>query len=129
MSELLKSIIDDLNAGASPELAKLKPKTLVGQTTSCELMAMEQQLITSGMPVEKLVPLCDLHSQVTRDVLVQIPGPAIPAGHPVDTFRRENQALREAIGRLRAAASPEDRRQPINDLMDIDKHYQRKEHL
>ena len=130
MSELLlKEIIDGLNAGEPVELVKLKLKSLVGSTDSCELMAMEQRLIAGGMPVEKLAGLCDLHSQVTRDVLVQLPAAPLPPGHPVDTFRRENQALREVVARLRAASSADLRRAAINELMDIEKHYQRKEHL
>jgi uncharacterized protein len=130
MSELLlKEIIDGLNAGESPELVKLKLKSLVGRTDSCELMAMEQRLIAGGMPVEKLTGLCDLHSQVAREVLVQLPAAPLPPGHPVDTFRRENRALRDAIATLRAAPDLEARRKAINELMDIEKHYQRKEHL
>ena len=86
--------------------------------------------------------MCDLHSQVTREVLVQLPAKSVPPGHPVDTFRRENEALREAILKMRTAiaavrALPDDAapngqllewRQAYNDLMDIEKHYQRKEH-
>ena len=55
--------------------------------------------------------------------------PAVAPGHPVDTFRQENQALREVIARMRAAADPLALRQAYNDLNDIEKHYQRKEHL
>ncbi len=111
MSELLlKEIIDGLNAGESPDLVKLKLKSLVGRTDSCELMAMEQHLIAGGMPVQKLTGLCDLHSQVTRELLVHLPTTALPAGHPVDTFRRENQALRDVIATLRAASDAEARR-------------------
>jgi len=32
---------------------------------------MEQELIADGMPVEKIQSVCDLHSQVRREVLVQ----------------------------------------------------------
>ncbi len=61
---------------------------------------MEQQLIAEGMPVEEVRSMCDLHSQVTRDVLVQLAPPAsIEPGHPLDTFRRENAALKQVIGR------------------------------
>jgi DUF438 domain-containing protein len=127
--ETLKNIIEGLHAGEAPEQVKAKLRTLVGRTDSCELMAMEQQLIAGGMPVERLQGLCDLHSQVTRDVLVQLPARPLQPGHPVDTFRRENQALREAIARVRTAPSADERRQAVNQLMDIDKHYQRKEHL
>jgi DUF438 domain-containing protein len=104
---------------------------------------MEQELIADGMPVEEIQGMCDLHSQVTREVLVQLAPPPVPPGHPVDTFRRENQALRESVARLQeamnrmlqtaddgdASASLLDWRQALNELQDVDKHYQRKEHL
>ncbi len=64
---------------------------------------MEQELIANGMPVTEILGMCDMHSQVTRDVLVQLaPAPLLP-GHPVDTFRRENEALRRAIARCQTA--------------------------
>ena len=40
---------------------------------------MEQELISEGMPVEEVRSMCDLHSQVTRDVLVQIAGAKLVA--------------------------------------------------
>jgi DUF438 domain-containing protein len=70
--------------------------------------------------------------------------PELPPGHPVDTFVRENAALREQAAKLRTAlaeiaSGPKD--EPVDDarlrgvraayglLMDVDKHYLRKEHL
>ena len=67
---------------------------------------------------------------------------AIVPGHPVDTFRRENEALRGTIAAMTqtltelqntteavsAGAIVLRFRQSCNELMDIDKHYQRKEH-
>jgi DUF438 domain-containing protein len=69
----------------------------------------------------------------------------LPPGHPVDTFTRENTALRETCARLRALgallvtgdggdqpvgrAQREAYRRVYNDLMDVEKHYLRKEHL
>lgn len=117
-------------------------KQLVHQTDYAEIVAMEQELMADGMPVEEIQCMCDLHSQVTRDVLVQLPPKNVPPGHPVDTFRRENDALRGAILAMRLAikqisALPDNDvanapllqwRQAFNDLMDIEKHYQRKEH-
>ncbi len=138
----LKEIIRSLHAGESPETVKSRLRELVRQTDPTEIVAMEQQLIAEGMPVSEIQAMCDLHSQVTREVLVQIRPPEIPPGHPVDTFRRENAALREVIRRARAvmdrirelpdesAAESEllEWRRAVNELMDVDKHYQRKEH-
>ena len=140
---VLKEIIQHLHAGAAPELVKEQLRKIVGETDATEIMAMEQQLIAEGMPVEEVRSMCDLHSQVTRDVLVQLaPPPSIEPGHPLDTFRRENAALKQVIAAARAifaettdlAPASEAKeivfrlRQSANDLMDLDKHYQRKEH-
>ncbi len=139
----LKEIIQHLHAGAAPELVKERLRTIVGETDATEIMAMEQQLMAEGMPVEEVRSMCDLHSQVTRDALVQVTPPvSIQPGHPVDTLRRENAALKQVIatmrgifaeiGHLDGSADAKETtlrlRQSANDLMDLDKHYQRKEH-
>jgi hypothetical protein len=92
------------------------------------------------MPVEEVRSMCDLHSQVTRDVLVQLaPPPTVEPGHPLDTFQHENSVLKQVIAATRAIlAETSDLvpardakeivfrlRQSANDLMDLDKHYQR----
>lgn len=139
--ETLKHIIRHLHSGQAPDAVREQMKRLVGETDYSEIVAMEQELMAEGMPVEEIQSMCDLHSQVTRDVLVQLPPAALPPGHPVDTFRRENAALNAVLGRMRMAmaeiqttaddAVPKGAlltwRHCFNDLMDIDKHYQRKE--
>ncbi len=138
----LKEIIKHLHRGGSPEEVRARLRELVRQTDYSEIVAMEQELMAEGMPVEEIQSMCDLHSQVTRDVLVQLPVRSFPPGHPVDTFRRENQAVREVMARMRRImteiqALPDEAdagplvlewRQALNELQDIDKHYQRKEH-
>jgi DUF438 domain-containing protein len=139
----LKTIIKTLHAGAPQDEVRQNLKDLVRQTDYSEIMAMEQELIAEGMPVSEIQGMCDLHSQVTREVMVQLtPAPLAP-GHPVDTFRRENEALRESLARMQEAMNrvlelgEEDDpkpavlawRQCVNELQDVDKHYQRKEHL
>jgi DUF438 domain-containing protein len=139
----LKSIIKRLHAGEAPDAVRGELQTIVRQTDYSEIMAMEQELMAEGVPASEIQCMCDLHSQVTREVMVQLPPKPVPPGHPVDTFRQENQALQGVLLRFRLAASdlrklPEDAaggaplltlRQAFNDLMDIEKHYQRKEHL
>ena len=139
----LKGIIKRLHAGESPDAVRASLKELVCQTDYSEVMAMEQELIADGMPVEEIQSMCDLHSQVTREVLVQLAPAPLPPGHPVDTMRRENEALRQTMARLQQAmnrvletadegdiSSPLlEWRQALNELQDVDKHYQRKEHL
>lgn len=139
----LKAIIKKLHAGADSGEVRESLKQLVRQTDASEIMAMEQELIAEGMPVREIQSMCDLHSQVTREVLVQVSPSGVIPGHPVDTMRRENVALTEAVDRMQSAmkriqdcqdgtdanAALFDWRQALNDLHDVDKHYQRKEHL
>jgi DUF438 domain-containing protein len=139
----LKEIIRGLHQGDSPEAVRDKMRALVRETDYSEIVAMEQQLMDEGTPCSEIQGMCDLHSQVTREVLVQLAPKTVPPGHPVDTFRRENEALRETIGHMQSAMA-EIRtadagadvapvllrwRTALNELMDIEKHYQRKEHL
>lgn len=137
----LKTIIKRLHGGESPEAVKSQLRELVKETDYSEIVAMEQELLADGMPVEEIRGMCDLHSQVTREVLVQIAPPNVAPGHPLDTFKRENDAIRGVLERMRTAMSSleevdddaqggkplMDWRQAFNDLMDIEKHYQRKE--
>lgn len=139
----LKSIIRQLHEGAPPDAVRDQLRTIVRETDTSEIVAMEQELMAEGMPAEEIMSMCDLHSQLVREVLVQLPARSVPPGHPADTMRRENQALRETVARMRtvidsicslgdAAALPallEQWRQCANELMDVGKHYQRKEHL
>jgi hypothetical protein len=138
----LKEIIQHLHKGEGPDAVRGQLREIVRQTDACEIMAMEQELISGGMPVEEVRSMCDLHSQVTRDVLVQLPATPIAPGHPIDKFRRENAALKQVIEKLRSTiaevAARDDSaeitsqlfqlRQCSNELMDVDKHYERKEH-
>jgi uncharacterized protein len=127
---VLKEIIQHLHSGAAPDAVRQQLAQIVRETGYSEIVAMEQELLAEGMPVEELQSMCDLHSQVTRDVLVQLPAKTLAPGHPADTFRRENAALREVLGKMRAAIAGggSELRQAFNELMDIEKHYQRKEH-
>lgn len=139
----LKHIIRQLHGGAPPDAVRDQLRTIVRETDYSEIVAMEQELMAEGMPAEEIMSMCDLHSQLAREVLVQLPARSVPPGHPADTMRRENQALRETVARMRnvidslcalsdAAALPallDQWRQCANELMDADKHYQRKEHL
>ena len=99
---ILKEIIQHPARGCCSRIVKEQLRKIVGETDATEIMAMEQQLMAEGMPVEEVRAMCDLHSQVTRDVLVQLaPPPSVEPGHPLDTFRRENAALKQVITTMR----------------------------
>ncbi len=81
--------------------------------------------------------MCDLHSNVVSGLLVEREHVGVVAGHPVDVFRRENEALgarakalREELAALASGGAQLDpARALFNELMDVDKHYARKENL
>jgi hypothetical protein len=141
--QTMKAIIRHLHEGGDPADVRDRLKKLVQKTDASEIAAMEQELIADGMSVDEVRSMCDLHAQVLNEIRAQPQPREIPPGHPVDTFRRENEALRRPIDEMKAAIAeargrPEgdrfqeivDRmRQAYNDLTDIDKHYLRKENL
>jgi hypothetical protein len=140
----LKDIISRLHDGEPADAVKSSVAALVGTCDAAEVAAMEQELMADGMPATEIMRMCDLHAQVLRDVMVERPR-TLPPGHPVDTFRRENDALQAACAKLRALAAlattgvADDQpveparhdavRAAYNTLMDVEKHYQRKENL
>lgn len=137
--ETLRSVIVELHEGADPEAVKERLRALVGEVSGSEIAAMEQKLIAEGMPVEQIRGLCDIHHQVLRDLTPALEiGRAIPAGHPVEVMRRENQAILAAVDDLDAAQAPALAGQPIDfaawraaldRVLEVDKHYARKENL
>jgi len=140
----LKEVIRGLHDGQPPGVVKARLASLVRECDASEIAAMEQELIAEGVPARQIMGMCDLHAEVVRDVLVERAGTTLLPGHPVDTFRRENEALGEQVGLLRTAmaalgsgepASAVDPAQLLecrrlfSGVMDVEKHYQRKEHL
>jgi hypothetical protein len=142
----LKEVIRHLHEGKAPSEVKARLAALVRECDASEIAAMEQELMAEGVPASEIMGMCDLHSQVVRDILVEKASAPPPPGHPVDTFRRENEALRAQASDLRralAGLTPVDAdedapvsrerllecRRAFAGLMDVEKHYQRKEHL
>jgi hypothetical protein len=133
----LGKIIKELHAGADPATVKGKLAELVRATTSEEIVAMEQELMADGMAVEEIKRMCDLHSQVLRDLLDERLAIQVPAGHPLDTFRRENVAIADRTRRMRELIASLDAanleatlarwRTLHEELMEVEKHYARKE--
>ncbi|MEW6320375.1 MAG: DUF438 domain-containing protein [Acidobacteriota bacterium] len=142
----LKEVIRHLHEGRAPAEVKSRLAALVRQCDASEIAAMEQELMADGVPVRAIMGMCDLHAEVVRDILVERASAPVPPGHPADTFHRENEALGEQARAMRAALAalaPEgmaadarvdparlfECRRVFAGLMDVEKHYLRKEHL
>jgi DUF438 domain-containing protein len=132
----LKKIIQKLHGGTDPDAVRDELRTIVHETDSTEIAAMEQELIADGMPVEEVQSMCDLHSEVLREFVVEPVQIAPLPGHPLDTMRLENDAIAAVVAEMREVADnlhTDDglsrAREVFARVMDVEKHYQRKENL
>ncbi len=131
--EMIKNILRGLHAGKPLEELKAQFAELAKEADASEIAEVEQMLIGEGMPTADIQELCDLHVAVVREALDHQPPPETIPGHPVFTFRAENQVgarflngLQDALavpGNAGLAAS----RQQLQKLIEFDRHYLRKE--
>jgi len=141
--ELLKHMILQLHEGVAPEAVRARLVELMSKIPYGEVVEVEQELIAEGLPEAEVLRLCDIHSQALEGH-IDLSGMKIVApGHPVDTFRRENRELEkvvkdlhglfsltpEAIAGMGTAKYLDALKALFNSLMDVDKHYRRKENL
>ena len=136
--EALKEVIKRLHAGETVEELKSEFGHAIAGATAGDIADAERALISEGVSVGEIQRLCDLHVAVFRDSLDEEPAPESLPGHPVFTFRMENEVtmrLLEAMddtlidwqdgdtGQLTAL------RNQAENLKAIEKHYSRKENL
>ncbi len=138
--EQLKNMIRKLHEGADPELLKDEFKDILDAVGTAELSAIETELMEEGIPQEEVQRMCDVHALLFQNSFDG--GGAMPPGHPVHTFRRENEEIvrlagryRELIGEIASGDGTPDHgrletwRRIHERLSLVDNHYQRKEHL
>ena len=140
--ELLKHMILQLHNGEAPDIVRNRLVELLKSIPYDEVVEVEQDLISEGLPVEEVLKFCDIHQMVLDGHIDQSGAKFIPEGHPVDTFKKENLELEKVISELEQLFSKvkqlkdNDVKQwlikihtQLNSLMDVDKHYKRKEYL
>ncbi|MCX6154819.1 MAG: DUF438 domain-containing protein [Candidatus Kapabacteria bacterium] len=141
--EMLKHVILQIHEGHQAEELKPRLMELMQKIPYGEVVEVEQELISGGLPVEEVQKLCDVHSKVLEGHIDLSAMPLVPPGHPVDTFQKENRELEMAVARidgilikLKKSPNPEQLPKDIlslralyNSLLDVDKHYSRKENL
>jgi uncharacterized protein len=141
--EIMKSLIRQLHNGIAEDKIKKQFETVLSEAEYSDVFLMEMQLIQEGMPKEAIQDLCDTHTRVLKKHLDLQETPQTIPGHPVHTFVEENKALARTINLIRLLAEdigklpdttetfPQIQKihTLLNELMDVDKHYRRKEHL
>jgi DUF438 domain-containing protein len=138
----LKKLILQLHKGESPELVKKQLAESLKNIPYGEVVEVEQELIEQGLPEEEVLKLCDIHGSVLEGHIDLSNIKIVDPGHPVDVFRQENKEIKrvaeEAKSMLKALNHVDDNKfssfalgllAMFNQLMDVDKHYLRKEYL
>jgi uncharacterized protein len=141
--EHLKKLILELHKGVDAETVRGQLSRMLGTIPYGDVVAVEQELISEGLPQEEVLRLCDIHSAVLAGNIDLSGMKAVPDGHPVHTFSEENNALQAVISEteqvfaelrvLPPKADPSAITAKLlalfTNLFDVDKHYRRKENL
>ncbi|MCP3808584.1 DUF438 domain-containing protein [Paenibacillus sp. Lou8.1] len=142
--QTLKEIIKELHAGKSVEEVKARFAEAVGGVSVAEISAMEHALMTEeGIPVSEVQRLCSVHTSIFKGSIEDIHRPSGPEeqpGHPVHTFKLENREIERLVNfklslhadQFQKDDSPKIIYKLLEDLsllLDLDKHYSRKENL
>jgi DUF438 domain-containing protein len=140
--ELLKHMILQLHKGEAPDEVRNRLVEVLKKIPYNEVVEVEQELIREGLREEEVLKFCDIHTRVLEGHIDQSGAKEVPEGHPVDTFKKENKELLKIIATLNKFYEKiQDVRDLdlftyliqlkafFNNLMDVEKHYQRKENL
>lgn len=138
----LKALILKLHKGESQDEVRQELLLSLSQIPYGEVVEVEQELISEGLPEEEVLRLCDAHSAVLQGNIDLSGAQKIQDGHPVDVFNKENEALikvthqaKELLHEIETSDTSAIQekvfilRGYFNQLFDADKHYQRKEYL
>jgi hypothetical protein len=141
--EIMKTLIRQLHTGVAEEKVKAQLEVMLDEADYSDVFLMEVQLVQEGIPAESIQELCDTHTRVLKKHLDLQETPETVPGHPVNTFIQENRELIKTTGQLRLLMKaledlPDSQdatepmrtiQQQLNNLMDVNKHYLRKEYL
>ncbi len=136
--EALKEVIQRLHAGESVKSLQEKFGDAIRGATAGEIADAERAMIGEGIAVSEIQRLCDLHVAVFRESLDEEPTPESLPGHPVFTFRMENEVILRLLESMAdtfalwRAGDPTARaslQAQTENLKTIEKHYSRKENL
>ena len=138
----LKELILKLHEGESEDEVRQQLLVSLSNIPYGEVVEVEQELISEGLPEEEVLKLCDAHSAVLEGRVDLSAAKTIPEGHPVDVMLEENKALKRVAGNVLSILNALEYLRDVyledtvlqlktgfNQLTDVDKHYQRKEYL
>lgn len=138
----LKELILKLHSGESEQKVRQELLVSLSQIPYGEVVEVEQELISEGLPEQEILKLCDAHSAVLEGNVDLSAIKQYPDGHPVDVLVHENKELIKVADNIKELVTDiANSNEPMgettilklrglfNSLFDVDKHYQRKEYL
>ena len=124
--ELLKSYIERVSKGEDLEAVRSDFVKNFKDVSSKEIVEAEESLIKSGLPLEKVQKLCDIHSALFHESNIidesQKDLEKIP-GHPLNILSLENKKIKSLADEVKEG---EDKLKKISDLLKINSHYGKK---
>jgi len=99
--EKLKELILKLHEGADPAKVREELINTLKHIPYGEVVEVEQELISEGLPETEVLKLCDVHGEVLEGHVDQSGAKEIPEGHPVDVFVQENRELKKGTTKVR----------------------------
>ena len=124
--KLLKSYIERLSEGEDLESVRSDFVKNFKDVSSKEIVAAEQELIMSGLPLEKVQKLCDIHSALFHESNIvdesQKDLENIP-GHPLNILSAENKKIKFLADEVK---NSKDKLAKIRELLKINSHYGKK---
>ncbi|OFY61978.1 MAG: hemerythrin [Bacteroidetes bacterium RBG_13_43_22] len=138
----LKKLILKLHSGETEDAVRKELLETLSQIPYGEVVEVEQELISEGLPESEVLKLCDAHSAVLEGKIDLSSSKKVPDGHPVDVMKKENAEIKKVTSQISQLIMTIDFDRNIdlkenvlklhslfNSLWDVDKHYQRKEYL
>lgn len=138
----LKELILSLHHGTPEHQVRQELIETLSQIPYNDVVEVEQELISEGLPVEEVLRLCDVHAAVLEGNVDLSAVAPIPENHPIDVMVRENLELKKVAKQAKESLESiillktDDiqgeilkLRAHFNALYDVDKHYLRKEYL
>jgi len=140
--KMLKKIIMQLHAGATPQEVKERFRQVLESISSLEIAKIEQELLTEGLPREEVQKLCDVHMAVFREQLEK-QKLDIPLEHPISILMEEHKIMLQIEEKLSTIANKVQQVSDISyvseeihhlehiakDFVDSEKHYLREENV
>jgi len=140
--KMLKELIKQLHAGASPQEVKERFKKVLEGISPLEIAKIEQDLTKEGVPKEELQRLCDVHLAVFREQLEK-QRHVVTYENPINILMEEHKILLQILEKLNTVVNKVQQaidlsciseeisqvKNTAEDLLDAEKHYLREENV